>query len=123
MSVQRLHRKIERTPEEQAALRAERDRFQAERPTQDDLIASGEWDGPFPHGIFLAYVTTAFALKRERERLGWTLDDAARRAGLDEALLVRLEQGKWIEPTLLVLSRYADALGMRIEMAPVKIGA
>ena len=120
MSVRRLHRKLERTPEEQAALRAERKRFQAERPTLDDLIASGEWDGPFPHDLFLAYVRSAFALKGERERLGWTLDDAARRTGLDQAILGRLEQGKWVEPTLLVLSRYADALGMRIEMAPVK---
>jgi hypothetical protein len=87
MNVHRLYRKIERTPEEQAALRAERDRFQAERPSQDDLIASGEWDGPIPHSLFLAYVTTAYALKRERERLGWTLDEAARRSGLDGAML------------------------------------
>ncbi len=123
MSIHRLHRKIERTPKEQASLQAERDEFQARRPTLDDLTASDEWDRPFPHGLFLAYVTTAFALNRERERLGWTLDDAARRAGLDGIPLGRLEQGKWVEPTLLVLSRYAEALGMRIDIAPVKTGS
>ncbi|HZW32067.1 MAG TPA: helix-turn-helix transcriptional regulator [Isosphaeraceae bacterium] len=123
MSVHRLHRKIERTPEDQAAPRAERERFPAERPSLDDLIASGEWDGPFPQDLYLAHVRSTVALKRERERLGWTLDEVARRAGLDQALLGRLERGKWVEPTLLVLSRYADALGMRIEMAPVKTGS
>lgn len=55
--------------------------------------------------------------------MGWTLDEAARKSDLDEATLSRLEQGKWVEPTLLLLSQYADALGMRIEMTPVKLGA
>jgi predicted transcriptional regulator len=82
-----------------------------------------EWDGPFPRDLFLAYARSAVAWKRERERLGWTLDQLARRAGLDQARLGRLEPGKWVEPTLLVLSRYADARGMRIEMAPVKTGS
>ena len=42
MTIKRIHRKIERTPEEQARIEAIRQRFQADRPTPDELLASGD---------------------------------------------------------------------------------
>jgi hypothetical protein len=42
MSKKRLHRKIERTPEEQRELEEIRERFQRERPGLEDLLATGD---------------------------------------------------------------------------------
>lgn len=49
MAIRRVHRKIERTPEQAAELKAERERPRRERPTHDELMEAG-WEGPFRHG-------------------------------------------------------------------------
>lgn len=41
MAREHIHKKIERTPEEMAELKAVRERIQKERPTLDDLVAQG----------------------------------------------------------------------------------
>ena len=56
--------KIERTPEELAELKAERARFSRERPGLDDLIASGEYEGPYDHGNIMALLGAVAELKR-----------------------------------------------------------
>ncbi|MBV8269751.1 MAG: helix-turn-helix transcriptional regulator [Planctomycetaceae bacterium] len=114
--VKRTFRKIERTPEEQAELKAEREMFQRDRPTLEDLIASGEYDGPYRHGDILDLLMTVARLKRERERRGLSLADVTERSGMDKGMLSRLENGKILNPTLGTLWRYAEAIGARIKL-------
>ncbi len=109
-------RKIDRTPEEQARIQALRERFQSERPTHEDLIASGEYEGPISQGSLVSYFATVAKLKHERQRQGLTLSEVSDRSGLDIGLLSRLENGKVINPTLTTLWRYADALGRTVTL-------
>ena len=44
----------ERTPEELAELRAERTRFSRERPGPEELMAAGEYEGPYRQGNIMA---------------------------------------------------------------------
>ncbi len=54
------------------------------------------------------------ALRLERERLGLSLGEVARRSGIDSADLSRLENGKVLDPRSSTLTRYASALGKRV---------
>jgi DNA-binding phage protein len=55
------------------------------------------------------------ALRAERERQGLSLSDLAERAGMDRSAIHKLEIGLNRNPTFATLSRYAGALGTRIE--------
>jgi len=116
MSVRGETRKVDRSPEERARIRAVRERFQAERPTHEELIASGEYEGPFPQEMLISLFSAIEALKAERRRRGLTLADVAERSGLDVGQLSRLENGKAANPTLSTLARYAQAVGLPIEL-------
>jgi DNA-binding Xre family transcriptional regulator len=116
MDMRHVRRKIERTPEQLAELRAARERFQRERPAPAELSASGEFEGPFNHGEILELLTAVATIKAERLRLKLSLADIAERSGLDKAFLSRLENGKVLNPTLSTLWRYADAVGMRVSL-------
>lgn len=109
-------RKIDRSPEERARIQAIRERFQGERPTHDELIASGEYEGPIPADALVSYFAAMAKLKSERQRQGLTLSDVSDRSGLDVGLLSRLENGKVVNPTLATLWRYADALGRTVTL-------
>jgi DNA-binding phage protein len=109
-------RKSDRTPEEQARIKAIRERFQRERPTHEELIASAEYDGPFPQDLVLSFLIAVAKLRAERERQGLTLAEVAQRAGLDAELLSRLESGEAMNPNLATLSRFAHALGLTFQV-------
>jgi DNA-binding XRE family transcriptional regulator len=55
------------------------------------------------------------ALRAERERQGLSLADLAERTGIDRSAIHKLEIGLNTNPTLATLTRYAEALGARIE--------
>jgi hypothetical protein len=114
-------RKIDRTPEERARIQTLREHFQSERPTHEELIASGEYEGPIPQGSLVSYFATLAKLKSERQRQGLTLADVSARSGLDVGMLSRLENGKVVNPTLTTLWRYADALGQTVTLDVDKI--
>ena len=57
MNAKRMHRKIDRTPEELARIKALRARFQGERPTPEQLVACGEYEVPVEHGAVLNMMT------------------------------------------------------------------
>jgi hypothetical protein len=116
MALRRVRQKIERTPEQLAELRAVRDKFQREKPSLDDLVASGEYSGPYRHGDVMAFLSAVARLKHERERRGLTLADVSERSGLDKGMLSRLENGKILNPTVSTLWRYAEAIGVRVAM-------
>ncbi|HEY2158812.1 MAG TPA: helix-turn-helix transcriptional regulator [Isosphaeraceae bacterium] len=117
--MKRVHRKIERTPEEQARLRTARDRFQAERPGLEELVASGEYEGPMPLGVYMGLAETLARLRLAREREGLSLADVSERSGIDRAAISRLENGLNPNPTIDTLGRYAAALGKQIAFAVV----
>lgn len=111
MSVRRVYHKVDRSPEEAAHLRKERERYQRERPSIEQLLAEGGHSDTVPLGEFLALQEFMAAVKGERERQGLTLADVAERTGIDQAALSRLENGKQPNTTWLTLARIAQALG------------
>ncbi len=123
MAVERIYQKTERTPEEMARIRAIRERFQRDRPSLEELVASGECDGPVPQGAYLELRRLMRALRTERERLGLSLADVARRTGIDKAALSRLETGRQINPTIDTLWRYALAVNAELSWAVETQGA
>jgi transcriptional regulator with XRE-family HTH domain len=116
MAIRRVHRKVERTSEEMASLRAIRENFQSARPGLDDLAASDDYDVPQKHGDVMALLSALASLKRERERRGFSLAEVSERSGIDKGMLSRLETGKILNPTVTTLSRYAEAVGARLEI-------
>jgi len=118
-AVNRIHRKIERTAEEQARLDAARARFQAEQPGIDDLVASGEYSGPVSLGLYQNLVLILSELKRIREKKGLSLADVAERSGIDRGAISRLENGHNANPTIDTLGRYAAAVGAQVDFTVV----
>lgn len=53
-------------------------------------------------------------LKAERQALGLSLTDIEQRTGIGRAALSRLENEAEPNPTLLTLTRYADAVGKQL---------
>lgn len=121
----RVGRTSERIAEERAELRAERERRARDRPTVDDLLASGEYDGPFRQGDILALLSALAQIKQERERRGLSLTEVAGRSGLDKGMVSRLENGKVLNPTMATLWKYAEAVGMTLQFTAeaVPVGA
>jgi transcriptional regulator with XRE-family HTH domain len=121
MKIKRVYRQSERTSREQARLRKDRERFQSERPSLSDLLASRQYNAPIPQGAHVALRRLMRALRAERERQGQSLANIAARSGLEKAALSRLETGRQINPTWNTLWRYALALdfGFTIEMTPI----
>jgi transcriptional regulator with XRE-family HTH domain len=112
--IERIYQKTERTPEEKARIQAIREKFQKEKPSLDDLLATGEYEGPIPQGAYLELRQLMHILRKERERLGLSLADVAERTGIDKAALSRLETGKHINPTIDTVWRYAHAVGKEL---------
>jgi hypothetical protein len=66
MSAKRIHRKIERTPEQQRELKETRERFQRERPGLEELLASGDATEVVSQGQYLDRLATLAKLKKRR---------------------------------------------------------
>lgn len=113
----RLHCQIDWTAEERARHQALRAKFQAERPTLEQLVASGEYNEPILLGAYWELAAIVESLRRERQRQGVSLGDVAKRSGIDKAGLSRLESGQNVNPTWNTLSRYAAALGKEVGLA------
>jgi transcriptional regulator with XRE-family HTH domain len=114
MTIKRQQRKAERTPKEQARIEAIRKKYQQEKPGPEQLVASGEYEGPVQAGAFWEVRRVMAALKAERERQGLSLAQLAKRAGLDKGAISKLETGVQVNPTLDTLSRLAAGLGVRL---------
>lgn len=117
MAVNRTQPKNVRSKEETARLRAIREKYQRERPTLDQLNASGDYNPSIPQGAYLELRAFMHSLRQERLRQGMTLTEAARRSGIEKAALSRLENGQQINPTWSTLWRYALSLNQEISVA------
>ncbi len=111
--IERSHRKIHRSAEERARLQAIRDQFQAERPSLDELVDSGDYREPVKHGATLDAMHIASLLKQARAEAQLSLADVAKRCGLDRSAISRLENGIYDNITINTLSRLAGAYGKR----------
>lgn len=111
--MKRVHRTTSRTPEEKGRLQAIRDKFQAERPSLDELVASGDYTEPIKHGVTLDALHIAALLKQAREEAHLSLADVSARCGLDRSAISRLENGMYENTTLHTLHRLAAAYGKR----------
>lgn len=60
-------------------------------------------------------------LKAAREEKGLSLGDLSERTGMDRSALSKLESGERPNPTVETLVRYADAVGMRLEVSLVDV--
>src|SRR3972149_2166361 len=114
MSAKRIHRKIERTSEEQRRLEQIRERFKRERPSLENLLASGDAGESVSQGEYLDLRAMLATLKKSREHQGLSLADVAQRSGMDRAAVSRLENGVYVNPTVDTLYRYAQAIGADI---------
>jgi DNA-binding XRE family transcriptional regulator len=88
-------------------------------PTQEDLQASGDYEGPLKSGAYFAIKTLVHELKRAREAAGLTLATVATLTGMGQAALSRLERGLQPNPTIDTLWRYARAVGRQIVLTQV----
>jgi DNA-binding phage protein len=110
-----------RTAEELAEERAVREHF-AGRPSIRTLGQRGEID---PERIMTGAAEESLikilgVLKQARQAREVSLSEVARRSGIDPAALSRLEGRKDPNPTFETLSRYAEALGLRLEISLIE---
>jgi predicted transcriptional regulator len=114
MASERIHRPSNLSDEERARQKAVRERFQRDRPSLQELVASGDAPEPIPMGLYIELRLALADLKKAREAAGLSLADVAERSGIDKAALSRLENGVHDNPTVETLMRYATAVGKRL---------
>lgn len=112
MTIRSETRKIERTAADRARLKAIRESIQKAKPTLADLAAKGEVIVPL--GSYLAVRQFLAELRQARQEKKLTLEQVAAKAGMDKAVLSRLETGKQPNPTVDSLFRVAAALGKTV---------
>ena len=113
----KTHDKPALSPDQQAAVKAIRDRSKKEQPGPDELIDRGEIDELVPQAQYIELRALMVRLRETRERMGLSLTDLSERTGLTRAAISRLENGWNLNPTLETLYRYADALGVGLKFA------
>ncbi len=111
---QRVHRPRLQTAEQEAAEQALRERLQQEKPNLQDLVDCGDIAQVFTMGEYWELRKTFAALKALREQQGLSISELAERTGMDRAMISRLENGQVDNPTIVTMSRYAQALGKRV---------
>jgi hypothetical protein len=115
MTIKRVQKKIDWTPEDRARHQAIRETFK-DRPSPEELIARGELTGnPVTLGAYLNLRLLVGSLRKLREQVQLSLSDVAQRSGMDKAMLSRLENGRVGNPGIETISRYLDALDKVIE--------
>src|SRR4051794_29410467 len=115
------HSKPALTAEQQAAIKAIRERSKVERPGADELIDRGELDELVPHGQFMGLRDATVKLRQIRETRGLSLTDVSERSGMTRAAISKLENGWNLNPTLDTLYRYATAIGARVKLSVEEI--
>ena len=103
--------------DQQAAIKAIRDRSKKEQPGPDELIDRGEIDELVPQAQYIELRALMVRLRETQERMGLSLTDLSERTGLTSAAISRLENGWNLNPTLETLYRYTEALGVGLKLA------
>ena len=90
-----------------------------QHPSQEELAATGAYEGPIKGGAYFAVRIVVDELKKVRQSRGLTLAQISKRTGMDQATLSRLENGRQPNPTIDTLWRYARAVGRRLVLSHV----
>lgn len=115
MSVKRVQKKSDWTPEARERHKKIRETFQ-DRPSIEELIVQGELSGqPLPLGSYLNLRLLVRSLRQLREEAQLSLAELAQRSGMDKAMLSRLENGHVANPGIETIVRYVSALDKDIE--------
>lgn len=119
MNTQQTKRRSSIARRREAALQK---RFQDEKPTLDELLASGDYDGPVEAAEAWPVDRILSQFKRIREQAGLTQRDLAKRIGMDTTALSRLESGRQPNVTMQTLERVARGLGydLQVQVRPTK---
>lgn len=105
---------VERTAAEIAELKAERERYQRDKPALADVLAAAGQTEAVPLGEYLQTQELLAGLRQERAKQKVTLTELAKRTGCDPAVLSRLFTGRQANTTLATLARIANALGKEV---------
>jgi DNA-binding phage protein len=97
------------TPEEAAKYKRMREEIEKEKPAIAERVRAHK-----------AVVALVAQLKAERDAKGLSLADVRDQTGMDRGALSRLENGIRENPSLETVVRYADAVGCRLVIQPVK---
>ena len=92
-------------------------------PSQEELEASGTYNGPLKSGAYFQVRILIQELKKVRQAAGLTLATVSKRTGMDQATLSRLENGRQPNPTVDTLWRYARAVGRQLVLTHAEAGA
>ena len=92
-------------------------------PTQEELEASGTFEGPLKSGAFFEVRILIHELKKVRQAAGLTLAAVSKHTGMDQATLSRLENGRQPNPTVDTLWRYARAVGRQLVLTHTGVSA
>ena len=115
MAVKRVQKKRDWTAEDRQRHKMIRETFK-DRPSIDELIARGEFNGqPMTLGTYLNLRLLFHSLRQMREQAQLSLADLSQRSGMDKAMLSRLENGHVPNPGIETISRYVNALDKHIE--------
>jgi DNA-binding XRE family transcriptional regulator len=112
----KTHDKPALSADQQAAIRAIRERAQTDRPGPDELIDRGELDELVPQAQYIEIRALGIRLRELRERMGLSLTDLSERTGLTRAAISRLENGWNLNPTLETLFRYVEPFGASLKL-------
>lgn len=99
------------TPEEKARHQQIREEIQAELPDLQQR-AKQKLAAAMPQGVDIQQ--TIALLKAERLKKGLTLSALNESTGIDLATLVQFEESVDVDPTIAILTRYADAVGKKV---------
>jgi predicted transcriptional regulator len=105
----RLRRQL--TPEEKQRWPQARKEADAEK---EEILAKGRRIKAARNRARVAIRDALKTLKVEREAQGLSLSDIEHRSGIGRAALSRLENETEPNPTMVTLTRYAEALGKRL---------
>jgi predicted transcriptional regulator len=105
----RLRREL--TPEEQQRWQRAREEAEGEK---EEILAKGRRIKAAHNRVKVAVRDALKILKAERHAQGLSLSDVEKRTGIGRAALSRLESETEPNPTVVTLTRYAEALGKRL---------
>lgn len=117
MKFKRLQRKTVLAPDEAARRKALRKKYQ-DRPTPEELLASGDYTEPISLGIYLKIKQLLHQLKEARKQAKLSLTEVARETNIDKGYLSKLENFQQPNTTLATVYRIAEAVGLEIQMKP-----
>jgi len=105
----RLRREL--TPEERRRWRRAQQEAESEK---EEILAKGRRIKAARNRARVAIRDALQILKVERQAQGLSLSDVEHRSGIGRAALSRLENETEPNPTVVTLTRYAEALGKRL---------